>query len=498
MNDLFEDLFIFEMANNHQGIMEHALKIIEAMGKIARKHGIQAGVKFQYRDLDTFIHPDFKNRKDVKHIPRFLSTRLSEKEFLALTDAVRDQGMITITTPFDEPSVHQCIDHGIQIIKVGSCSATDWPLLETIAKARKPVIISTGGLSIYDIDNVVSLFTHQGVGFALMHCVAVYPTPNNMLQMNFLSKMIRRYSYLPIGYSGHEDPDNLDAVKIAVSKGATILERHVGIQTDTIKLNKYTMNPEQTDSWVSSALTAKEICGRGDEKRVSQTEVESLLSLKRGVYAARNIKKGSVLKNKDVFFAMPCAEGQTDSGEFSQKRATFTASRDYKHNESIKEHRQPDTISIVRSIIHDAKGMIYEAGIVLGNDFEIELSHHCGIEHFRQTGALIVNIINREYCKKLVVLLPGQKHPNHYHKVKEETFQLLWGDLYICLNEIDCQMKPGDKLLIERGAWHSFTSTKGTIFEEVSTTHVKGDSYYEDKQIHALDPMQRKTIIETW
>ena len=103
MNDLFEDLFIFEMANNHQGIMKHALKIIEAMGKIARKHGIQAGVKFQYRDLDTFIHPDFKNRKDVKHIPRFLSTRLSEKEFLSLTDAVRDQGMITITTPFDEP-----------------------------------------------------------------------------------------------------------------------------------------------------------------------------------------------------------------------------------------------------------------------------------------------------------------------------------------------------------------------------------------------------------
>jgi len=59
-------------------------------------------------------------------------------------------------------------------------------------------------------------------------------------------------------------------------------------------------------------------------------------------------------------------------------------------------------------------------------------------------------------------------------------------------------MKPGDMLLIERMARHSFTSNKGAIFEEVSTTHIEGDSYYEDKQIDNLDPIQRKTILESW
>ena len=499
MNDIFKDLFIFEMANNHQGSVEHGLKIIDAMGKIARKHGINAGVKFQYRDLDTFIHPDFKKRENIKHVPRFLSTRLTAKNFLTLVNAVRDQGMTTVATPFDESSVHQCINHGIQIIKVGSCSADDWPLLETVAKANKPVIISTGGLAISDIDNIVSFFSHQEINFAFMHCISVYPTPNNMLHMNFLSKMIRRYSYVLIGYSGHEAPDNLDAVKIAISKGASILERHVGLPTDTIKLNAYSMNPEQTDLWVASALIAKEICGTGDDKQISQAETESLSSLKRGVYAARNIQKGSIIEKKDVFFAMPCAEGQTTSGIFGRKRATFVASKDYKKNESIKEHYQPDTIIIVRSIIHDVRGMIYEAGIVLGNDCAIELSHHYGIERFRQTGALIVNIINRAYCKKIVVQLPGQKHPNHYHKIKEETFQLLRGDLYVNLNGRKIHMKPGDKLLVEPEVWHSFhAGHKGAIFEEVSTTHTIGDSYYEDEKISVLDPLQRKTIIERW
>jgi sialic acid synthase SpsE/quercetin dioxygenase-like cupin family protein len=498
MSELFKDLFIFEMANNHQGSVEHGLAIINAMSKIARKYGIKAGVKLQYRDLDTLIHPDYRDRKDVKHIPRFLETRLTPKQFLTLVDAVRDQGMVTIATPFDEPSVHQCLDHGIQILKIASPSATDWPLIETAAATKKPMIVSTGGISIYDIDNIVSFCTHRHISFALMHCVGIYPSLTETLQMNFISKLIKRYPDVPIGYSGHETPENLDAVKIAVSKGATVLERHIGIPTDTIKLNEYSMTPEQADAWVASALAAREMCGPAEDKQISQAEIDSLLSLQRGVYAARVIKKGSNIKKDDVFFAMPCLEGQTTSGEFGQKRATFKATKNYLRNAPVEEHRQPDTLSLVRSIIHDAKGMIYEAGIALRDDFEIELSHHYGIEHFRQHGALIVNIINREYCKKLVVVLSGQKHPNHYHKIKEETFQLLWGDLQVNLDGTIINMKPGDKLLIERDSWHSFTTINGAIFEEVSTTHIKDDSYYEDESISALDPIQRKTIMETW
>lgn len=498
MSELFKDLFIFEMANNHQGSVEHGLAIINAMSKIARKYGIRAAVKFQYRDLDTLIHPDYKNRKDVKHIPRFQETRLTPEEFLTLVDAVRDQGMVTIATPFDEPSVFQCVDHGIQIIKIASPSATDWPLIETVAATRRPMIISTGGISIYDIDNIVSFCNHRDISLALMHCVGIYPSPVNALQLNFISKMIKRYPDVPIGYSGHETPENLDAVKIAVSKGATILERHVGIPTDKIKLNEYSMMPEQVDAWVASALAAREIGGPSDDKQINQAEVDSLLSLQRGVYAARDIKQGEDIRREDVFFAMPCREGQTISGEFGKKRATFMAKKDYLRNAPVEEHRQPDMLSFVRSIIHDAKGMIYEAGIALRDDFTIELSHHYGIEHFRQHGALILNIMNREYCKKLIVVLSGQKHPNHYHKIKEETFQLLWGDLQVNMDGTIINMKPGNKLLIERGSKHSFTTNTGAIFEEVSTTHIKDDSYYEDDAINSLDPIQRKTIIESW
>ena len=498
MTDIFDNLFIFEMANNHQGDVDHGLKIVREMGKVARTHGIKAAVKFQYRELDTMIHPDHKNRTDIKHVPRFMSTRLRPEEFLLMADAVRGEGMIAMTTPFDEASVSLAVDHAMQIIKVASCSATDWPLLEAIADTGKPVILSTGGLSIYEIDNLVSFFSHRDADFALMHCVALYPAPDKSLHLNYLTKMLRRYPDVPVGYSGHEAPENLDVVKVAVSKGAQILERHVGVATADIKLNAYSLSPEQVDAWIDSAQTAGAICGEGNEKQVTQQEVDSLLSLKRGVFAARKLRKGVKLGCQQVFFAMPCGDGQLTSGEFGQKHAAYVASRDYSKGEAIVEHREADAISAVRGIIHDAKGMIFEAGVVLGNDVDVEISHHYGIEHFRQYGALIVSVVNREYCKKIIVMLGGQKNPNHAHKLKEETFHVLSGDLTVVLNGIRHDLRAGEKLVVERGAMHSFSSSRGAVFEEISTTHRRGDSYYEDPQVATLDPMQRKTTIERW
>jgi N-acetylneuraminate synthase len=120
------------------------------------------------------------------------------------------------------------------------------------------------------------------------------------------------------------------------------------------------------------------------------------------------------------------------------------------------------------------------------------------MKHFRQYGAVIVSVINREYCKKLLIILPGQKHPVHMHKVKEETFQLLYGDLTVVINGQERHMKPGDIQTVLRDDRHSFTSINGAIFEEVSTTHIKNDSYYEDPEIRKLDPIERKTILKNW
>lgn len=498
MSNLFENLHIFEMANNHQGSVDHGLKIIQAASELAEKHHVRAAVKLQFRALDSFIHPDYKGRDDVMHIPRFESTELDLDQFRKLVDATREAGLVTVATPFDEASVQTCQALGVDIIKVASCSATDWPLLQAIVDAEQPVIASTGGLSIYEIDNLVTFLSKRVEELAIMHCVSLYPTPNERHAMNFMEKMIKRYPYVDVGYSGHEAPDNLDVVGVAVAKGARLLERHFGVPTEEITLNKYSMSPAEADRWLEAAERARVISGPGDDKQVTQKEYESLLQLQRGVFAKKPIRKGEEIKAEDVFFAMPCQDGQLTSGQFGQYRARHVASRDYETNQPVYETAQDDPLRQIRGILHDGKGLLYEAGIALGDDITVEVSHHYGLDRFRETGCILINSINREYCNKFLILLPGQQHPHHKHKKKEETFHLLWGDLEVDLEGDIVHLRPGDKLLVERDQMHAFRTRGGCIFAEISTRAYRDDSYYADESIAKMDPLERKTIVENW
>lgn len=491
----FNDLFIFEMANNHQGDVDHGLAIINAMGKIARENGINAAVKLQYRNLDTFVHPEQRNNNDNKHVSRFLSTRLSNEQFRILVRAIKEQGMLTVCTPFDEDSVDLIMAHGIEVIKIASSCADDWPLVSKIVRAGKPVIASTGGLMLHETDNLYSYLTHRLSQVALLHCLSIYPAPPEKVNLNIIKSMSERYPGIIIGYSGHEEPDNTDIIMTAVALGAKVFERHVGIATDKIKLNSYSLNPRQADNWVKAALNTRLIVGK-PEKVPDKDERDALFLLKRGVFAGKSIKKGQLIKPDDVFFAFPIADGQLTSGEFGKVRARYTASKNYRANEAVFETWEPDTYHMIRQIIHKAKGLLEENKIVIGDNYELELSHHYGIDQFDNFGSILINIVNREYCKKIIIVFPGQHHPEQKHMKKEETFHLLNGELIIYINGIERIMKKGDIQVIERGVLHSFYTNSGAIFEEISTSHYVDDSFYTDPLISEQDPMQRKTLIE--
>jgi len=496
----FKNLFTFEMANNHQGSVAHGKKIISEMAAIAKEFHLKASVKLQFRNLDTFIHPDHRDKKDAKHIPRFLSTALSREDFKSLVDATRAAGLYTMATPFDETSVDMLNDLGVEIIKVASCSAHDWPLLEKIASVGKPVIVSVGGLTFKEIDRVVSFFDHRGTDFALMHCVAIYPTPPEKLALSQIELMKERYPHITIGFSTHEPPQNTSAIALAYAKGARIFEKHVGVPTDTIKLNAYSANPHEVREWVRSYQQAVASIGEG-ERVIEEAEKEDLRTLMRGVYAAHPIAKGSVISRNDVFFAMPFLGGEhMKSGRFQEG---FVADRDYAKNEAIDrgiEPKRPTKKDIIYSAVHEVKAMLNKARIPLSHDFKVEISHHYGLERFDEVGCVIVDVINREYAKKLIIQLPGQFHPIHYHKLKDETFQVLAGSMEADVEGKKRMLYPGDTLWVPRGVWHSFKTDEGVVFEEISTTaqETAGDSYYIDKTIAALDRAARKTRLNNW
>ena len=87
-------------------------------------------------------------------------------------------------------------------------------------------------------------------------------------------------------------------------------------------------------------------------------------------------------------------------------------------------------------------------------------------------------------------------HPVHHHVQKEETFHVLYGSVNVNLGGKEIFLDAGEILTIERETKHSFFSKNGCIFEEVSTTSIKSDSYYEDAKV--ANNIKRKTELTFW
>jgi len=489
-------LFILEMANNHMGDVKHGVKIIKEFHQVTKKFDFNFAFKFQYRHIDTFIHPDYKNRMDLSYIKRFSETRLSPKEFLTLKREAEKLGYISICTPFDEKSVDLIEKHDYDIIKIGSCSFTDWPLLERIIETDKPIIASTGGTILEDIDRAYSFFKNRKKTFAIMHCVGEYPTKEENLQLNQITFLKKRYPDIVIGFSTHEEPDNFLPVQLAIAKGAQVFERHVAIKSEKYKISAYSSTPEQLENWLKAAKRAITIGGVIETKaKHSQKEIADIRQFQRGVFAKKALKKGEIIDRKDVFFAFPNQPNQLVANDVS-KYKYYTAQKNIKVNEALIHVKANDTRKKIYDIVKQVDKFFNKSGVIFPNKVELEISHHYGIDKFYKYGICMITCVNRGYCKKLILMLPKQFHPTQYHQKKEETFHILYGKFIVTLDGKKIIYQPGDVLTINPGVRHSFTTVSGGILEEISSTHFVNDSFYVDKKIDMNK--NRKTFVSYW
>lgn len=315
--DIFEELFVLELANNHLGDVQRGLKIINTYAQVVRFNNVRAAIKLQLRDVDNFIHKNFRTRHDIRYVKKTLDTRLGAEDFANLVKTIRAASCIPMATPFDESSVDLCCDLGIPILKIASSDCNDWILIEKIAKTKKPVIVSTGGSSLKDIDDLVTFFDNRRIPLAINHCVSLYPSEDFEIELNQIDFLRNRYPNHTIGFSTHEYQDWESSMLIAYAKGARTFERHIDIQTDGMTVSPYCSLPEQVDTWFKAFQRAKRMCGApGVQKRIpSKKETDYLDSLIRGVYAKRDLPEGHILQDDDVYLAIPLQKGQISCRE---------------------------------------------------------------------------------------------------------------------------------------------------------------------------------------
>jgi len=180
-------------------------------------------------------------------------------------------------------------------------------------------------------------------------------------------------------------------------------------------------------------------------------------------------------------------------------RATKKLSRnDYLYYDSFETMQSSEESLQVASISSQVRGLLNDAKVVIDPEISLEISHHYGLSRFREFGCSFFTCVNEEYAKKILILLPRQKHPLHHHKKKKETFQLLSGDLEVEVDGHRTLMEVGALVTVEVGQWHKFQTLNGAVIEEISTHHYSDDSFYEDHKIQSLPKSMRKTLVPRW
>ena len=215
---------IAEIGNNHGGDVASALLLMAA----AKEAGWDAA-KFQIRD-NANLYSEALRKTPYDNPHSFGPTYGEHRDALELSPAelamcVVDASLPVFATAFDERSVDVLEDLQMPMVKVASGSVTDRALLTRIAQTRKPVILSTGGSTIAEIDCAVALL-EPFCPLAILHCTAAYPVRDwSELNLRMILTLRTRYPNHVIGWSGHDS--GIAMALVAYSFGARIIEKHV-------------------------------------------------------------------------------------------------------------------------------------------------------------------------------------------------------------------------------------------------------------------------------
>lgn len=487
-------LCTLEIANNHGGNLDRGIATIREFAPLIKEYPwAKLALKLQYR-FPSILHPTLT----TPQTERFRTTMLSSADRLRLVVEARLAGFAVGCTPFDEESVELMREHGFDFVKVASASLCDWPLLERIVTLGLPTIASTAGASDEDVQRAAQFLVRRVPRLILMHCTGAYPTKMSQLRLDrieTLSMLVLNVSAvgcgLDFGYSTHEDPNSAHGVTIAAAKGCRTFEWHIGLEPR----NAYSLSLEQCRYRLTMLADVLASCNA--ETQVDG-EAESLHKLRRGVYAKRDLDPYEKLSLDNVAFQLPSQPGQLLANDWS-KYARFSIIRAVRAGEPILRDNWSIDSSInnratVQALADKVLAVLKASGAVLPKPAKLTLSHHHGLAKFEAVGCGMVEVVNGDgYAKKLIVMLPGQRHPAHKHHKKTETFYVLYGDCTVSETgaSFTLPMRVGESVTVKAGGWHAIQTQAGCVLEEVSTALLPNDSSY-------AEPVDANRKTEIW
>lgn len=279
---------IAEVGINHEGNFQLAKKLTQSAF-----HAGADAVKFQIVDADQSY-----SKKTLSY-SMYKKSKLEDHQYEALFNTFKNKGLV-FATPGDFKSLDLCKRLKNPLYKVSSGLLNNLPLLKEINKTKKPIIVSTGMANDNEILKALSSFkNYKNYDLALLHCISLYPTSIELINLNSIHYMKDKYKRV-IGFSDHTL--GYEASKFAVVAGAKIIEKHFTLDTNrkgydhNISLDKI-----EFTKMVKSIRRIEKIIGNYNKVPLKK-ELNNKKNIERYCVAAKNIKKGEKFTTKNIFF----------------------------------------------------------------------------------------------------------------------------------------------------------------------------------------------------
>jgi sialic acid synthase len=300
---------IAEIGNNHQGDIENAKQLIAA----AKECGVDA-VKLQKRSNRTlytreFFDQPYDNEFSFGHTygEHREALELDPEECAELHSYAREVGITFFATAFDFESADLLARLGVPAFKIASADIRNTPLLRYVAEFGKPMIVSTGGADLEDVERAVDAVLPLNSQLCLLQCTAAYPCDTDDLNLNVITTLRERFPQHVVGLSDHQN--GIAMALVAYMLGARVIEKHFTLNhawkgTD----HAFSLMPEGMRKLVRDLRRVPGALGDG-VKRPLPIEEKPIQKMGKKLVAARELEEGHVLAAEDVAIKSPADGG---------------------------------------------------------------------------------------------------------------------------------------------------------------------------------------------
>jgi N-acetylneuraminate synthase/N,N'-diacetyllegionaminate synthase len=301
--DLTQEVaLIAEIGVNHEGDPQKAVELLH----LAAKAGADA-VKFQSYTPERFV-----SSEDPERLARVTRFGLDEAAHRRLKSEADKAGVAFLSTPVSEDWVPLLAELGAAI-KIMSGDLTFPPTIRAAARTGLPVLLSTGGGAIEEIERAIGWMRDEmgeaalAERLAVLHCVSAYPTPMAEANLMAIPMMAARFAPVTIGYSNHVMGPQ--AVLAAVALGARVVEVHFTDQKEGREFRDHSLSADPDDLAYLARMIPEIAAARGTGVKVPQPcEEAAVEAIRKGVITARALDEGAVLTDADLMFARPASE----------------------------------------------------------------------------------------------------------------------------------------------------------------------------------------------